>query len=120
MESIQKKAASLLSNGTVEGIWGYSRGTHPLVISPIFVDSPDEIEKLTFNPFCYHSLPNYLPGFNNRKVAVIVKKCDLAAVNILIREQQLNRDRIYLIAIDCGKLIDFDKLAARVNINELA
>lgn len=96
-------ARDLLEKGEVSTVIGWEKGTFWYNSTPAFISKPEQVEKLVFDEFCANNLAKYLLDYktNEGKVAVFVKGCDARAVNRLIQDQQVKRDKVYLIGIPC-------------------
>jgi len=109
-QTIQQKAQELLAVGDVECVIGYEIGPRKRT-RPVFIYSPDDVEKLVWNEECTHNLTTYLPArFDNRRkagsesrrpIAVVVKPCDSQAINVHLVEQRYRREDVYVIGIAC-------------------
>ena len=109
MKELQDLARSLLSSGDVQMVLGWEDGR--LGARPAFITSPDDADRLIFDTRCVHNLATYLNPRRPQvtglgKIAMIVKGCDVKAVAGLLREAQLTRDRIVLIGVRCGGVLE--------------
>jgi coenzyme F420-reducing hydrogenase delta subunit/ferredoxin len=112
-KAIQAKARELLASGQVGCVIGYevNRRGRP---RPAFVYSAEEAERLVWNADCSHNLTGYLldkVGANRqvrskeketpRRTAVVVKPCDSRAINVLLAENQIQRDQVFILGLAC-------------------
>lgn len=107
-EKLQKIAKDLLENGEVSLVIGYTQGSNPHRMRPIFITSPDDTAKLSFGPHAVQDLAVFLKKKevkNYGKIGIIVKGCDEKAVNVLIQEYQLSRDNIKIIGVECNGVV---------------
>jgi ferredoxin len=109
MKELRDLARSLLSSGEVQMVLGWEDGRRGA--RPAFITSPDDADRLIFDTRCVHNLATYLNPRRPQvtelgKVAMVVKGCDVKAVAGLLREAQLTRDRIVLIAVRCGGVLE--------------
>ncbi len=113
-EKIRAAAREFLESGEVSCVVGYERETRGR-IRPIFIEKPRECDKLVWGPECNLNLVTYLherkhPAGKDQpvpKTAIIVRPCDVRAVNLLINEQQIARENVRIIGITCsGTTID--------------
>ncbi len=115
MNELRETARKLLQNGDVRVVIGWEsarRGARP-----VFVTNPDEVDNLIFDVRCVHNLVTYLNPRRDHlaelgKVGLVVKGCDTKAVAGLLREAQLKRDDIVLIAVRCGGVLEENELPA--------
>lgn len=104
-ESLRQAAAQLLTEGTVGVVVGYARDNGAAAAAALFARTPEEAQRLVFDATCYPNLAVYLPRKEIRamgKTALVVKGCDLRAVNVLLREHVIKRDDVHLIGVRCG------------------
>ncbi|MGQ9546472.1 MAG: 4Fe-4S binding protein [Dehalococcoidia bacterium] len=106
LQQIRDKARSLLEDGTVEGVIGYERAGDGITARPFFAYSPSDSERLIFDETCTHNLVKYLLGKKSRKMAVVVKPCDSRAVNLLLNERQIERDKVFIIGVTCPGVVE--------------
>jgi formate dehydrogenase (coenzyme F420) beta subunit len=107
---LREAARRLLESGEVKQVIGYERGTEPTRAMPCFITDPADCDRLIFDATCTQNLANYLRKLPE-KAAVVLKGCDDRAVAVLIAENQLQRDTLYLIGVPCEGLIHPGKLA---------
>ncbi len=102
-EAIRSTACRLLADGRVKMVIGYGiDSAHETY--PVFVQSTGDAERLVWNTDCYHNLTTYLPRDHIKKhfpVGVVVKGCDMRAVNILLKEHVIERKDVVLIGVPC-------------------
>jgi len=108
-DAIRAKAKELLTSGAVGYVVGYEVGPRGRT-RPSFANTPEEADKLVWNPDCTYNLTTYLgkkrrpvvKGIEQPKpVAVVVKPCDSRAINVLLTENQFPREQVYIIGVTC-------------------
>lgn len=112
-DAIRLKAKELLSSGQVNCVIGYELGPRGRT-RPTFVYSPEDTDRLVWNPDCSHNLTTYLPAKLRSQppqqprpsVAVIVKPCDSRAMNVQLAENQYERERVHVIGLTCEGIRD--------------
>ncbi|RLC87107.1 MAG: hypothetical protein DRI79_09085 [Chloroflexi bacterium] len=120
-EEIRHKARELLESGQVDCVIGYEASPRGGA-RPAFIYDPAEADRLIWDATCVHNLVTYLHdkkkprkrGEEPPHVAVVVKPCDSRAINVLLAEQQIERERVYIIGVACeGVQDETGELAAR-------
>jgi len=119
---VRQKAKELLESGQVDCVIGYEASARSGA-RPVFIYDPADANRLVWNEHCVHNLVTYLHdkkkslkrGEEPPRVAVVVKPCDSRAVNVLLAEQQIERERIYVIGITCEGVQDEEGSADRCN-----
>jgi ferredoxin len=115
IEELRAKAAELLANGVVECVIGYETSSKGDV-RPVFVYDPADVDRLVFNSRCDHNLVTYLNRRNKPPkrgaplptTGIIVKPCDARALQVLLNENQIQRDKIHIIGVACAGMLNTD------------
>ena len=106
IQQIRDKARNLLEEGTVEGVIGYERASDGLTARPFFAYEPAAAERLIFDETCIHDLVKYLLDKKGKKMAIVVKPCDSRAINLLLNEEQIKRDKVFIIGVSCPGVVE--------------
>lgn len=104
-QKIREIAQKLLQENEVEKVIGYSQGTLPLATQPIAITNESDTDKLIFNSRCAINLANYIRELDG-KVAIVAKGCDSRNIVTHIVENQVNRDKVYIIGVPCTGMVD--------------
>jgi ferredoxin len=109
MKELQELAHKLLSDGTVKVVIGYEEG--PRGVRPAFITDAAQAGTLIFDKRCVQNLAAYLNPRRKQitqlgKAAIVVKGCDARSVAGLIREKQVERDNLVIIAVRCGGVLE--------------
>lgn len=112
MEKLKERLKELLKSGDINMIIGYGAQDIPVidetnicVISPMFITTEHEIDQLVWNRHCVQNLTVYLTKTdykNHGKIAIFIKPCDYKALNVLIQENQIGREGLYIIGLACN------------------
>lgn len=106
IDQIKKKAKELLESKAVECVIGYERATDGINARPLFCYAPQDVDRMVFDQTCVHNLSRYLLNKKDKMTAVVVKPCDSRAVNLLLNEKQIQRDKVYLMGVVCSGTVD--------------
>ena len=68
---------------------------------PFFIRNPNEIEKLKWDEYCSCTLAKYLIE-KKGKIAIVAKPCDARALVMYMVENQITKDNVYIIGMECG------------------
>lgn len=112
-ERIREAARRLLTEDRVDAVIGYRKGTIPLVAEPFEVKHVDQVDRLHWDGHCAMNLANYLPKRTDR-VAIVAKGCDSRNINVHLLENQIERDRVYILGAPCLGMLDRRKLTAEL------
>jgi ferredoxin len=99
----------MLSEGSVAVVVGYARDDGDRFAVPVFVQSAADAERLVFDDGCFGNLAVYLSKKQVRnmgRIGIVVKGCDLRAVNVLLREHVIKREAVALIGVRCAGVGD--------------
>ena len=66
---IHEEARKLLESGEVSLVIGYTTGSAPFKTTPVFIDKPEDVKKLVWNPACTNNLAVYLPKYAKNQKA---------------------------------------------------
>ncbi|MFA6133513.1 MAG: 4Fe-4S ferredoxin [Phycisphaerae bacterium] len=114
---LRKAAKDLLESGKVETVVGFQNGSLPLRTRPHFVRDASVADTLVWNRFCTNNLAAYLPRLFEKpasvrgqwsppKIAVAAKGCDARSIIGLIKEHQVPRGSVVIIAMPCQGMVD--------------
>jgi ferredoxin len=106
---IRDAARQYLENGDVSLVIGYERGPRG-VVRPAFVYQADDVDRLVWDQDCNQNLVAYLHNYKHSprrgvpvpKVAVVVRPCDARAINLLLHEEQIERENVKVIGVTCA------------------
>lgn len=102
-EQLQAKAKDLLTEQKVDVVIGYGM-TEIGHVGAIFVRDPGQVDRLLWNEDCTENLTVYLKRKEVKKMgrpAVVVKGCDAKALAVLETENQIVRDGMAVLGMEC-------------------
>ncbi|MFQ6035088.1 MAG: 4Fe-4S ferredoxin [Sedimentisphaerales bacterium] len=116
-DQIRETAAQLLAEGKADLVVGFGKATLPMRTTPCFITKPDAAPQLVWNSYCLNNLAVYLPGCfapdprlgeqkPPPKVAIILKGCDGRSAVGLIKEQQVLKENLTIMAAPCEGMLD--------------
>lgn len=108
-EQIRQKSRELLENKVVDCVIGYERATDGTTARPLFVYEPEETVKFIFDHTCIHNLTKYLLNRKDKVTGIVVKPCDSRAINVLLNESQIKRDKVFIIGVVCSRESEFGR-----------
>ena len=134
-KKLREEAKRLLTEKKVDVVVGYEAGTLPLTATPCFITTPEEAEKLVWNPLCVQNLAKFVhdllsqhheaqkrvkPEAKKKKtVGVVARGCTTRSLMIHLQEKQYARDEIVILGVPCGGYVDSRKLAALAGGEEI-
>ncbi len=108
------KAVSLLEEGTVSCVLGWSKGEFDYDITPAIFKSAEELnEKFVWNDFCGANFSKYLVSKTGKvegKILIFLKPCDTYSFNQLLTENRFDREKVYAVGIPCNGMADIEKV----------
>ncbi|MHC4707884.1 MAG: 4Fe-4S ferredoxin, partial [Planctomycetota bacterium] len=118
-DQIREITAQLLSEGKTNLVIGFAEGSLPMRVTSCFITKPDDAQRLVWNSYCSNNLAVYLTrcfALNPRlkkqepppKIAIVVKGCDGRSTVGLIKEQQVPKENLLIIAVPCDGMLDAD------------
>lgn len=112
IEKLRNEARRLLDEGIVSVVIGWQQGSMPFKTAPVFVEKGEDVDKLIWNNACTNNLAKYLTDYpNDKKIAICAKPCDSKSINVLLSENQIKRENIYIIGFTCAGITDSIKVA---------
>ena len=117
-QQLQDQARDLLDSSRVDCVIGYEASPRGGA-RPAFIYDSADVTRLIFDDACVHNLVTYLHdkkkprrrGQEPPRVAVVAKPCDSRAINVLLAEGQVERERIFVIGLACEGLQDAEGVA---------
>jgi len=111
-DELREAVRELLADEEVEYCIGYGQGSQSHRVAPRFVLSADDADKLIWGPVCGQNLGKYVLGAKDveGKVGIVLKGCDTRAIVELIKQHQIERDKIVAIGVPCRGQVDLRKL----------
>ncbi len=110
IEELKNKVKELLKNKQVDVVIGYKRAADGISATPCFIEKEEEANQLIWDAYCVYNLSNYLKDFRGKKAGIIAKPCDAKSITVLLAENQLKREEVFIIGIECLGIIDEKKL----------
>ncbi|MGA1794484.1 MAG: Coenzyme F420 hydrogenase/dehydrogenase, beta subunit C-terminal domain [bacterium] len=112
MEKLNTHVRELLKNGIVDLVIAYGQREIPITngstvtsVGPVFITREKEVGGLVWNRGCVHNLVTYLTKKDYaryQRIAIVVKPCDFKAINVLLQEHQIDRQRLFVIGLSCN------------------
>lgn len=115
-DQLLDKAVSLLAEGTVTCVLGWSKGEFDYDVTPAVFRTEAELrENFVWNDFCGANFSKYLVAKTNcgeGKILVFLKPCDTYSFNQLLTEHRFDREKVYAVGIPCEGMVDIAKVKA--------
>jgi formate dehydrogenase subunit beta len=102
-DTVRKTVQAMLEKGMVDEVLAFVRGVDERDVVPAFITDAAEAEKITVASYQPYSLASILADYGDKgkKIGLVVRSCDARGVIELAKRNQVNRDDIYLIGIEC-------------------
>ena len=112
LAEVRREARRVLESGEVKTVLGYRAGPTAVRAMPALITRPEDTDLLVWSPACANNLGLYVrQAAPEGKVAVVAKGCDARSIVMLIQEQQIPRESVYIIGVACPGVVDPDRLA---------
>lgn len=114
-KKMKERAAELLENGEVQRVVGWKKGEFAFDPVPASFESKEELKDFVYDGFCGANLSKYLIEKSklDGKTAVFLKPCDTYSLNQLLKEHRVDREKVYVIGVECLGKIDISKVRAK-------
>ncbi|MCL1879763.1 MAG: 4Fe-4S binding protein [Actinomycetia bacterium] len=106
--SLRSRAAELLASDQVAELIGWGAGRFPDQTTPLFITQADQAEGLVYSEYCQNTLGKYAITelselvADQGKLAICVRGCESRGINRMLKDNQIERDRLYLLGIPCS------------------
>ena len=107
-EKVMEIASAILEEGTVGSVIGYKAGGIEGMRIPYIFEKPVDAEALCWDQRCAPNLSTYAYEKRDKRVGIIAKPCDARGIALYIAEDQLAREDVFIIGVDCEGMIDAD------------
>ena len=109
------RAKELLESGEVARVVGWKKGDFCFDPSPATFTSVESLDEFVYDWFCGANLSKYLISVSKKegKTAVFLKPCDTYSFNQLVKEHRIDREKVYVIAVECLAKLDIEKIKAK-------
>ena len=108
-EKIQEISKRILSEGKVDVVFGFKKGSLGYMSEPHMVKKAEDAKSLIFDCNCRMNLVNYVTDRKD-KIGIVVKGCDSRNLVTHIVENKIKREQLYIIGVPCTGLADKQEL----------
>lgn len=107
-KQIQDIAGKLFSEEKIDVFIGYRNTGFDENQVPVLINQYKDVDQLLFTEKSVYNLTNYLKYEHTRhkRVGLVVKGCDSRALNLMLTENQVKRENLYIIGIACEGVVD--------------
>ena len=110
LSGMKQKASQMLAEGKVKQVLAWKEGVLPHLPEPAFFTNEEEIDGLTYTKFCGANLSKFLignaAGHAQGKTLAFLRFCDTYSFNLLLQENRVNREDVYIAGIGCLGIYD--------------
>ncbi|MCE1189678.1 MAG: 4Fe-4S dicluster domain-containing protein [Ignavibacteria bacterium] len=109
MEALQKIAKEALASKEAAFIIGYARVPGSQKTRPFIARDEAEAGQLVFDEYCQNNLAVYLTRIarpKEGKMGIVAKSCDVRAIVALLQENQIKRNEVYIIGVNCSGVVE--------------
>ena len=108
------KAAIKEKLSELDCVIGWQKGFDDAHATPLFMKTPEDVDKLIWGPFNTMNPAVYLPQFKGKKIGVVVKGCDSRSVVELLQEKLINREDVVIFSLPCEGTLDMGRVDAEL------
>ena len=107
-KQIQDIAARLFAEEKIDVFVGYCVNGFDDNQVPVLINGQNDVSKLVFTDKSVFNLVNYLKTEHTRRkrVGLVVKGCDSRSLNLMLTENQVKRENLYVVGIACEGVVD--------------
>lgn len=114
LESLMLELAKAkVASGEVDRVLAWKMSDTIYDVSPAIFK--EDFEGFAYNAFCGANLSKYLVEETKKegKVLVFLKPCDTYSFNQLLSEHRVDREKVYVVGVECQDKLDINKFAAQ-------
>ncbi len=115
-QKLQSEAHALLKDGCCDYIIGFEQGSLPFTTTPLITKNQEDVNRLVVNSFIVNNLSHFLNEIKGR-IGIVVKGCDSRSVVMLMTENRIKREDIFILGISCPGMIDLNKVELLLSKN---
>ncbi|MCU0598325.1 MAG: 4Fe-4S dicluster domain-containing protein [Desulfobacterales bacterium] len=112
-DKIRQIASKLLTEGKVDMVIGFRKGSIPMMNQPLFIKTPGEAQELIWDSHCALNLANYVTN-RKEKIGIVAKGCDSRNLVTHIIENKITREQLHIIGVPCTGMVDRHKVSAMI------
>ena len=107
-KQIKEIAGKLFSEEKIDVFIGYRNSGFDENQVPVLIHHYQDVDQLVFTEKSVFNLTNYLKyeHTRNKRVGLVVKGCDSRALNLMLTENQVKRENLYIVGIACEGVVD--------------
>lgn len=107
-KQIKDIATKLLQDGQVDLFIAWEKGEFDYQTKPFFAQTVEDVEKIVFDEYSVHNIANSLLKFRDgqEKIGIVVKGCDSRGLVRLLEDNQIKRERLYIVGLGCPGVKD--------------
>ncbi len=95
-------------------VLGWQQGHDAIHSVPLFMRSPEDVDKLVWGPLNVNNLAVYLPSLKGKKTGIVVKGCDSRSVVELLQENLIKRDDVVIFSMPCEGTLDMARVMQKL------
>lgn len=96
----------------LECVIGWQEGYDAAHAAPLFMTTPEDVDKLTWGPLNVMNPAVYLTNYKGKKIGIVVKGCDSRSIVELLQEKLINRDDVVIFSLPCEGTLDMGRVNA--------
>ncbi len=114
MQRLIDRMTELLQDGTVNRVLGWKKGDLAYNPEPAYFGSVEELKDFVYDGFCGANLSKYMIEGSKLegKTLVLLKPCDTYSFNQLLKENRVDREKVYIIGVGCKGKLDIERIKA--------
>lgn len=110
LKELKAISRELLKTKRVDVILAYKRASDGVSAAPYFIFEESDIDGMVLDSYCVYNLSGYIKDFPGKKIGLAAKACDIKSIIVLLQENQLKREDVVIMGVECHGVIDEKRL----------
>ena len=105
---IRQIAATLFEKNQIDVFLAWRKGNVPHQTEPYVAANIEDVGNIVFDEYSIHNLSTSLLKYRDgkEKIGIVAKGCDSRGIVRLLEDNQIERDRLYIIGVCCPGMKD--------------
>lgn len=107
-DKIKEIASRLFQEGRIDVFLAWEKGDLDYQTRPLVINKCEDVSRIVFDEYSIHNLSNILLRYRDgeERIGIVVKGCDSRGIVRLLQDNQMQRERLYIVGVCCPGMKD--------------